>query len=57
MNNAQISFALSGEDAKELIRELARMEAIRAYASGHKDDDLVYIKELKSLLGEEAHND
>ena len=51
---AEISFSLTDEDIKELIATKAKLDALRAFIRSREDDRLIYVKEIKDLLGTEA---
>lgn len=51
---AEISFSLTDEDIKELIATKVKLDALRAFIRSREDDRLIYVKEIKDLLGTEA---
>ena len=51
---AEISFSLTDEDIKELIATKVKLDALRAFIGSREDDRLVYVKDIKDLLGTEA---
>ena len=51
---AEISFSLTDEDIKELIATKVKLDTLRAFIGSREDDRLIYVKEIKDLLGTEA---
>ena len=51
---AEISFSLTDEDIKELIAIKVKLDALRAFIGSREDDRLIYVKDIKDLLGTEA---
>ena len=51
---AEISFSLTDEDIKELIATKVKLDALRAFIGSREDDRLIYVKDIKDLLGTEA---
>lgn len=48
-----LTLELSEEKALELIREAMRFEIFKGYLEAKRDDDLLYVKEIKKIINAE----